>query len=1092
MSQIILTHGEYRLYIKDFVVLITVGRRCQQNQQNQMTTTLEQKILKLIADEKKYNDYLSKRCDDYKINEVVVVPNKSFLSGALRSISIEDLSKILNTQFIGQIEKNSNNCNKRPIWDFPRHPFDIRKNSYIIRSIQNEEMSTYGMRFTSELSIKTHLVEDLGIHCDNGTSQNLTLGDIDVKMDLNAYNKLRRRNPSTFIGERRFNEKHRNKISRKPPLKMIYNQTSNLENSNIQELKSRRRILFHVHNHNGLRNNEMSNISLPTIEQRNPDDDNFENDDIQNQITIRPPIPLSNADGEHLTKEHEIVSYTDSENDTESENILQINQPVSSVACTSDNKLKNILTKKMIVLVVDKTENMTDSSKKYSPRIHHLMNTRKWKECFIQVYSDSSTKKMILSFSDKRGKEFSNNYDNKKKWYFHQIYNFFINVNHEIKSLSIINDTICIERVIPRNSRGRLVTKIILYFIKGSSRIQLQDLYNFLCVNIEPNYKTVSHTISLGNNGCSLVLKFNSVVSDCLRYLTQLRNRMSMIQICENGYSECNSPLRMFINVLLLETTKTDKQPFNPAFYQEGLFIKCNKFEKNISHFFNLNPFKFDLAELKECSTYFLKPSKRSLISDTSYSSSSEGNFVKTPACTEGYVFISFETKFNDVIDPLRCFYKEKYLVVIGSLLFFVVPQRARVLFLSKPQPNLKKEVNYKNQNKTENIDIIYLDNNNHLPWLNNKCTVSDFIRSDYLYFTEFQRKISLILCSSYCIDLKTITSIELVKPNVTNDNEKYYTKLTKKLTYCNNTDQQNSNVVPSFIYLVTTDNSVISILLPSEQLANYWMIALRHIVKLNKVKATHISEDNTSKKDAVTTNTRVNNHFNSIDVANPYKGDECEYNDASDMTQIKSTFSMLLNRGILYQKTGLYHQYGKYFVLLIPGTIIMYKLEYRDIKWQKRQNIVYKFYRTIPLDSCYIYRGNSPYKDVLPEIQSNNSNKNKKQSIYKLYNGGMRNGEERYMRSFTIQYGRTNKTQFEHENNETAAYVNNVGEQLDGIAHNQKLSRGVMAVYRLYQSMADKGRYYFLNRQIFLASSQEECDTWYTLISGEIDRLQR
>lgn len=1058
---------------------------------DQMTTLQERKVLKIIADEKKYNEYLSKRCDAYTINEIVIVPNKSFLSEALQNISVSDLSKILNTQFIGHLEDDLNIFDKRSPKNSFRHLFNIRRNSYILRSIRNEEMCFYGIELATELSLKNIFNEKLSMQCVNDSFRNLKLGDLDLKINWEEYENLRKNSMPTFTRDGKCSEKYRNQQLKKPSLKRVSNKNWILDLPKTQKHKPNKTILFHVRNIDGPKKSYWRNVKFSTHQQIALQNIISENSDVQNQFSIQPPIPMSSAEGRNLTEEHDILSYDNLECEAEVRNATQKNHPKTFNRNIFDNKLENLLTKKVIVLFVEKTENITEPPRKFSSQIQHLMSTMKWKEYFIQVYSNSHNKNLVLSLSCKKGQKLSDISENKKKYYFYRVHNFFINVNKEIKSLRLINDTICIERVMRGDPHKRMKNRTILYFIRGSSSFQLQELYNFLSVNIEPSYGRGPHTISLCESKLSLLIRYNRVICECLKYLSQSRNFVNRFQICENGYTECSSPLRMFINVLLLEATRVNKQPFNLTSYHEGLFLQNDEFKTNSCHFTNIKYLNINLGELKEGSTFFLKPTK-GFTSDALQTASLEGNFVKQSTCTEGYGFLSSERKLTNVIDPFECSYEERYLVIINSLLFSIVPHRAVVPSLLKHQPILKNNISNENPLKIENIDTISLDKKNHIPWLNNNCTISEFIKNDYSYFVEFKRKIRLVLSSSNCIDLKNITSIELVKPNLRSNNEKYYRKITKKLRSQCYTDNKILKITPSLIVLTTSYNSVINILLPSEKQAEHWVTELRHIVKFNQIRVIQNLQDNYSKKKIMVAKNTSYRQFTSRDVGNTFENEECWRTSPFEMTQTKSTFNVLLNHGILYQKTGLYHQYGKYFVLLIPGTILIYKIEWTDNKLHKNRNITYKFYRVIPLDSCYIYRGNSPYKDLLPDGQVTCINKNKKQNIYKLYSSGIRNYEERYMRSFTIQYGRSNRTRNEYNNRQDTYQDDTTMCQLSEITPNQKFSRGSVAVSQLYQSVADKGRYYFFNKQIFMASSQRERDIWYTLISSEIDRLQR
>lgn len=1047
-----------------------------------MATYQEQKILRLIADEQKYDEYISKKCKEHTVNEVVVIPANSFLAQALKNTSISEISQILNTQFIGLIPANFHCFGGTQFQQNVKHLLNIKRSSYTLKVTHNEELLIYGQKHSSELPL-LNIKEKY-----NGKSfPNLRLRDIGEKINLEEYHKLVKHNRNALTGNTTISTIPGNQIFKRYPSRMLSNKK--YASTSMKSVKNYRHktILFHVHKYGGTKNDSKAKIQHDQSKPTALGSINIKRDCIQNQFSIRAPIPMSDTDSHSLRDEQKIISNFQSRVQPEAEH--RVDKIVYST-CEENNidcQLNHIRTDKMLVLLVETTKSLTEQSKQSFSCCRPLMGKMKWKEFFIRSYSNSTCKTSLLFISNKNCKSVDDIF---KETLFEQNNVFLINVNIGIKSLRIINGTICVERIITSNLDEINKDRTILYFFRPSNNFQLQALYDFISLGIRSKNEIAPYTIALPEHKISLTLTYNKLVYDCLEYLSKARKNISKVQICERGYLECSSPLQMFINVLLLETTAADERAFNPTSYQEGLFVQNDLFSTKLLSYQDVKQFQSNLGKSKEHCTFFLKPIKRDKTTDVTILDV-KSEFMGQPINVEGYAHISNERYLSNVVDRFDYSYKEMYILIIGSILFLTAPEQECIPNSLKSEQILKKKSNTKNSNDLENLEILSLDNKNHIPWLNNDCKISHFMRNDYSYFKEYKRRLSLVLRSSYCIDIRNINSIELSIPHLTYNNEKYYKRIREQLKKYWNTEEEKRNVVPTLIMLTTRDNSTVNILLPTRKIAEYWIIKLRQIIKFYEVQSVSNLEKNISNKKLNSNVNTVERNYTQSFTENSYEN--VHYSDRYRFgnAQLKCPYSILLNYGVLHQKTGIYHLYTKYFVLLIPGTLVLYKIEWRDIKLHKGGNIMYKLYRVIPLNSCYIYRGNSPSRELLPNENSNYSCKNGRSS-YKLYGNRVRNDEDRYIRSFTIQYGKVVKAKENFINKENFSQVDIVTEE---VVKNQSL-RTPLNRFKgrsmFYQSIAEKGRYYFLNKQIFLASCKKERDIWYTLISREIDRVQQ
>ncbi|KAG0661947.1 hypothetical protein C6P45_001236 [Maudiozyma exigua] len=328
-----------------------------------MATSQEQKILKLIADEQKYDDYISKKCKEHMANKVVVIPENSFLAQALKKTSIRDISQILNTQFIGRIPVNSNYFGGRQFQQNIKHLFNIKRNSYTLHLTQNEELLIYGHKCSTQFPLLNITIKDIREKYNGKSLQNLRLRDIDEKINFEEYHKLRKRERkvlagntpiSTILGKQRF---------KKNPSRILSNKTYVLASMKSMKNYRNKTIFFHLHKCCGTKNDSKSNIALHHSNPTALDNINIERDCIQNQFSIRAPIPMSDADSQTLRDEHEIRS------DFQSRVQPKAEHPVDKVMYSTyektdiDCQLKHIRTDKMLVLLVETTKPLAEQSK---------------------------------------------------------------------------------------------------------------------------------------------------------------------------------------------------------------------------------------------------------------------------------------------------------------------------------------------------------------------------------------------------------------------------------------------------------------------------------------------------------------------------------------------------------------------------------------------------------------------------------------------------------------------------------------------------------------------------------------------------------
>lgn len=184
----------------------------------------------------------------------------------------------------------------------------------------------------------------------------------------------------------------------------------------------------------------------------------------------------------------------------------------------------------------------------------------------------------------------------------------------------------------------------------------------------------------------------------------------------------------------------------------------------------------------------------------------------------------------------------------------------------------------------------------------------------------------------------------------------------------------------------------------------------------------------------------------------------------------------LTLESGCIYLKRKKHSSYTQFFLVLIPGFLIIYHLHPRSLlthAWKRTS--FSKHYVTIPIAECYIYLGQLSTLDLL-DSQKAQELHDGHFTIPRIYDDGWKSQEEDGERCFSIWFGKKREI-FGSEK-----LLANYKVQKEQFKHSGTHNPNYL---RLVSRLGVTGNCIYL-----MARSRQEKDIWVSRIQGEIDRF--
>lgn len=477
------------------------------------------------------------------------------------------------------------------------------------------------------------------------------------------------------------------------------------------------------------------------------------------------------------------------------------------------------------------------------------------------------------------------------------------------------------------------------------------------------------------------------------------------------------------------------------------------------------------------------------------------------PTPIEGFLIICSESYKNhgQEISRLRLF-KPTYFFSLNGLLFHMKYWLAR-----PPLPTLelmdfmdgRAEIHDvdKLEHKLNNIPEQYehnpydLDENNHFQWLNINTTDREFNTRDKFAVRSAIRRISQILNAYGIIDVTLLKSIDLftetsISPSRSvlkfwNNSNNFFWKTTHSLDH----------TLKSIFTITMTNGSSINLMAPTPDMAKKW------ITGLNEIRNYWI--ERLRKDQEILWGSKVDN----LNFLKMSQQEECcgiggnskwisERGSVNDQIFNVSVYSMIRpisHYGVLYQKPRKYSIFRKYFVILVPGFIVLYSCTNRLNSKSRNYCLDYKYYMTISLQGCYIYSGSVVSLDLLERNKKFNTLDPGHHLLPRIYNDGWRSIEDETSRCFVLWIGEK-----KHVPNYKA------GLKSGKVVHYQFIEHIMRQVFPGEEWLGQNNlmgpdlvkiiNSFYINSgpMVFMARSKQEKDLWITKIYAELERIKK
>lgn len=368
------------------------------------------------------------------------------------------------------------------------------------------------------------------------------------------------------------------------------------------------------------------------------------------------------------------------------------------------------------------------------------------------------------------------------------------------------------------------------------------------------------------------------------------------------------------------------------------------------------------------------------------------------------------------------------------------------------------------------------IDDAGHIDWLNPSISSEEFGNRDRFASYEYERRVASILRADAVIDMLEIVNVKAINadslPVTVRAADIYaWEELTGKLK------DESEEMKDSFFQIEFQNGSFFTLKAPSRtirtewvdrlnQLVTYWKLRVENDVeKIHEVKFSNINKLSIDDYMEANVGEATPKWENSRGLADP-----AIHNISSN-----AMFRPLVRCGLLYQKPKKHTVFKNYFVCLIPGFIILYKVFVRNLSGIALPTTHYKHYLTIPLDECYIYSGSTSGIDLLKrdsEIDNVNLGRN---SLPRIYKDGWISSEDEASRCFTLWFGTkraiTGKMLMKSDEGND---FNEYGSQNPGII-------------KMVSRLGVTGR-----SVVFMCRSRQERDLWVNNIYTEVERFHK
>ncbi|CEP63286.1 Spo71p LALA0_S07e06678g [Lachancea lanzarotensis] len=489
------------------------------------------------------------------------------------------------------------------------------------------------------------------------------------------------------------------------------------------------------------------------------------------------------------------------------------------------------------------------------------------------------------------------------------------------------------------------------------------------------------------------------------------------------------------------------------------------------------------------------------------------------PPAIEGFLLKCTDRYGRDIEKLVHtAYYRSSYFFTSDGLLFFMSS--------FKGAPPLPDEMISKNgacaydiHQIKANIDSVPkvfehnpypLDLNSHIEWLNANLTPTEFDEKDSVAFAAMWRKIALILKAEKIIDLTEVASVCKLSAHLSKKNISKYKLLTRANNFVWKASNTLEETIKSTIILSLRNGLSVKLLASSPELADEWVSRLGSLSKYWKYRK---AEDVKNMWSAKVENLRTlkipeSEESNISQVTPKWVTDRGVANGEVHNISAQALTRPLMQSGVLYQKRHKHSSFKKFFVILVPGFLLLYRY-FKSAKMNHSKTVIdHRHYLTIPIEECYVYSGNLTSLDLLQRDKQFDRLNSGNDSLPRVYPDGWRSSEDESTRCFTLWFGTKRalsnyNSLFSHSpesevigSDSSQSVVESASAEINERSNLNSAGEGDLSMeenlqrktgsFRLASRLGVAG-----SSLVFMARSRQERDQWALKLHYELGRLR-
>ncbi|OWB75884.1 hypothetical protein B5S32_g31 [[Candida] boidinii] len=297
-----------------------------------------------------------------------------------------------------------------------------------------------------------------------------------------------------------------------------------------------------------------------------------------------------------------------------------------------------------------------------------------------------------------------------------------------------------------------------------------------------------------------------------------------------------------------------------------------------------------------------------------------------------------------------------------------------------------------------------------HIEWLKPGLTTGEFNYYENEALNEAERKTSMVLKAKGVINLNDIVDVRPISMSSISHLVKLASIITWNLP---SSEINNPEYMDSSFEIEMKNGSVMRLQAGFRRIRDEWVTRLKDSVMYwqDKKREELLRLVNLQEKNANSVHMLKSDMEASVTAAKSRIKWESG-RTATDPTLFNiSSFALVksvIMSGELYQKTRKHKQFKKFFFVLAPGYLLIFKLYQRDkATGVAGPTTYYEFYSSIELSGCYIYCDRSTDMDSFESSAENiNQGIPGETSIPRVYGDGWRSSESSFFRYFTLWFG--------------------------------------------------------------------------------------